>query len=213
MIFVTFEGIDGCGKTSVSKEVEVRLRAAFPHRTVRRYCDPEMSYPDIAEIRKTLLDPNSQLTQIEELRLYIKARKLLIDIITETHIRAGTDSTDVVLCDRFIHSTYAYQGYGRGIPKKTIAQIHREEKALLFPDLTLWYDIPLGDARARSDKRSNGQKDRMEQQDDEFFTRVADGYQDMFDKERAVWNIQRVDATRAFNEVVTESLLRISRYL
>jgi dTMP kinase len=172
-LFLTFEGIDGCGKTTQLGLLAKRLREHG--REVVETVEPGGTFAGRA-IRAILLDPqHHNLNARTELLLYFASRAQNIAEIIKPALERGA----VVLCDRFTDSTIVYQGAGRGLDQATILKLHRIACADLFPDLTLLLDIDLETSlsRARRRNRSTGSTEtRMDDQDRAFFDRVRAGY-------------------------------------
>lgn len=166
-LFISFEGIDGSGKSTQVEKLGERLKKeTFRVLTLR---DPGGS--DISEqIRKILLESaNSRMSSITELLLYEAARAQIV----EEKIRPGLASHDVVIIDRYTDSTTAYQGYGRGIDLDVIRKSNEVATGGLRPDLTFFIDIPWEIARTRSGDRV---QDRLESETESFFNAVRHGY-------------------------------------
>lgn len=166
-LFISFEGIDGSGKSTQVERLGERLKQeTFRVLTLR---DPGGS--DISEqIRQILLESaNSRMSSITELLLYEAARAQIV----EEKIRPGLWSHDVVIIDRYADSTTAYQGYGRGIDLDIIRKSNEVATGGLHPDLTFFIDIPWEIARSRSGDRV---QDRLESETEGFFNAVRNGY-------------------------------------
>ncbi|HCL00285.1 MAG TPA: dTMP kinase [Candidatus Marinimicrobia bacterium] len=173
-LFVTFEGIDGSGKTTQVNELIRRLaKEGIPYLLYR-----EPGGTDIGEkIRDILLDKNhSSMLPITELLLYSASRYQL----TVNSILPALNKGKVVICDRFYDSTTAYQGYGRGIDLDFIHRLNCVATKSLKPDLTFILDISLEERKNRL-----GEKvlDRLEQENLEFHKRVRKGFIQMANHE------------------------------
>lgn len=176
-IFITLEGTEGSGKSLQTKLLSGYLRQLGYKVLVTR----EPGNTHIGEsIRKLLLDPkNKSLDSITELFLYLADRAQHVREIIEPHLRSGY----IVLCDRFMDATVAYQGYGR---KMDISLIHKLNKLAVQgarPDLTILFDVPvkLGLKRAMRIGPKGG--DRMERQALKFHYDVHRGYMALAKKE------------------------------
>jgi dTMP kinase len=180
--FITFEGIDGAGKSTHIDAVAQRLRDAGA--TV--VCTREPGGTALAEqLRELVLhQPMDALT--EALLVFAARRDHLRQVIVPALGRG-----DTVLCDRFTDASFAYQGAGRGFDTAVLAQLEQWVQHRLQPDLTIWFDLPaVTAAQRRAEARA---PDRFEQQDIEFFERVRHGYQQRADA--APQRIVRVDAS------------------
>jgi dTMP kinase len=166
--FITFEGIEGSGKSTQIELLAARLRTHGVAVLVTR----EPGGTPVAEaIRGVLLDVrNRALQPAAELLLYAAARAQLVGETIRPALEAGT----TVLCDRFADSTAAYQGYGRGAPIEAIAQLHAIAAGGLEPDRTFVLDLPVAEGLARA--RARGRADRIEQEPVAFHERVRAGY-------------------------------------
>jgi dTMP kinase len=163
--FITFEGIDGAGKSTHIEPLAQRLRARG--RTV--VCTREPGGTPLAErLRELVL--HEPMARLAETLLVFAARCDHIERV----IAPALGRDEVVLCDRFTDATFAYQGFGRGQDLATLAELERWVHAGLQPDVTLWFDIaPLLAAERRARARA---ADRFEAEDLAFFARVRDGY-------------------------------------
>lgn len=166
--FITFEGIEGSGK---STQIE-GLAAALRRRGISVLVTREPGGTPVAEaIRNVLLDVrNGALQPATELLLYVAARAQLVGEIIRPALEAGT----TVLCDRYADSTTAYQGFGRGASFEAIAQLHAIAAGGLEPDRTFVLDLPVAEGLARA--RMRGRADRIEQEPTAFHERVRAGY-------------------------------------
>lgn len=173
-LFITFEGVDGSGKTT---QIE-RLKRYLIRRGLACVVTREPGGPPISEkVRKILLDPNHQkFNPWTELLLYEAARAQHVDEVIKPLLRKGT----IVLCDRFNDATLAYQGYGRGLDLSLIRRLNRLASQGIEPDLTILLDCPLklGLKRARQRNRvsKNEKEGRFEREKTPFHRRVREGY-------------------------------------
>ena len=164
--FITFEGIDGAGKSSHIEAVAERLRSGGGVEVV---CTREPGGTPLAEqLRDMLLHaPMDPLT--EALLVFAARRDHVAQVIAPALARGAT-----VLCDRFTDATFAYQGGGRGFDLLVLTQLEQWVQQGLQPDLTLWFDLP---ASVAAERRAVARApDRFERQDAAFFERVIGGY-------------------------------------
>ncbi|MCX5770219.1 MAG: dTMP kinase [Candidatus Hydrogenedentes bacterium] len=166
--FITFEGVEGCGKSTQVRRLQERLVRLGRDVVVTR----EPGGTPVAEaIRSILLDcAHAGMRPMTELLLYAAARAQHVAEV----IAPALDAGKTVLCDRFADSTTAYQGAGRGVEPETVAVAHRLATGGVWPDITIVLDVPveLGLARANA---SCG-PDRIEQESIEFHRRVREGF-------------------------------------
>lgn len=168
LIFIVFEGVDGSGK---STQLSL-LNKYLLDRQLLTFTTREPGGTPVGErIRELLLDPSfSEMQERTEALLYAAARAQLV----AQEIRPRLDQGIVVLCDRYVDSTLAYQGYGRGMDIDFLAQINKLATGDLAPQLTILLDIPPEDGLRRS--RKVRPADRLEKESLEFYTKVRDGY-------------------------------------
>lgn len=176
-LFITFEGIEGSGKTSQIRRLGERLLRAGHAVVVTR--EPG-GCPIADDIRRILLHPdNSALVPRAELLLYAAARAQHVEEV----IRPGLKRGAIVLCDRFTDATLAYQGGGRGLESELIAELNTLATAGIIPDLTLLLDLPaaagLLRAHARNEALALHEEGRFEAEHLDFHCRVRQGYLDL----------------------------------
>jgi dTMP kinase len=170
-LFITFEGTEGCGKSTQIQALAAHLQGAG--RQVLQTREPGGT--PLGEAVRQLLQHDKageQMTPEAELLLFTASRAQL----TRERILPALADNQIVLCDRFMDSTTAYQGGARNIAAEAVASINRFAVGEAIPDLTILIDLSpeIGMARVRA--RSNGQLDRMEQEAIEFFHAVRAGY-------------------------------------
>ena len=169
--FITLEGIEGAGKTTVCRALEQALQARGQRCIVTR--EPGGT-PLAEQIRSLVLERRGEtVTPTVELLLMFAARAVHLENLVRPALARG----DWVLCDRFTDATRAYQGAGRGVDRALIESLATAVHADCEPDRTLLLDLPveLGLSRAR-ERRGAGATDRFESETTAFFTRVRDGY-------------------------------------
>lgn len=166
--FITVEGGEGVGKTTNINYIESLIKEKNKTLITTR----EPGGTALAEaVRGLLLDPAHRGMHPDcELLLMFAARAEHLDKV----IRPALERGDWVLCDRFTDATYAYQGYGRGLPLQRIAELEQLVQGELRPDLTLLLDVPVEIGMERAGNRSD--PDRFEQENLAFFERIRQGY-------------------------------------
>lgn len=163
--FITFEGIDGAGKSSHIEPLAAKLRESGHTVLVTR----EPGGTPLAErLRELLL--NAPMDALTEVLLVFAARRDHVQQVITPALARG----DVVLCDRFTDATFAYQGAGRGFDHDVLDTLESWVHADLQPDLTFWFDLSAEQAAERL--AAARAPDRFERQDAAFFRRVRDGY-------------------------------------
>jgi len=164
-LFITFEGIDGCGKSTQLNLLSEYLKSGGLEVVITR----EPGAKGLGEkLREILLNYEGDVSSNCEAFLFLADRAQHIDTLVKPAIEAGK----VVLCDRHTDSTIAYQGYGRGVDLEQIKMLNRIATSGLVPDLTFVFDLDVEISQMRVGKT----KDRMESAGDDFHNRVRKGY-------------------------------------
>lgn len=190
-LFITFEGIEGCGKSTQAHLLSRHLEAGGHTVVLTR----EPGGTPIAEtIRGILLDPaNTAMAPMAELLLYEAARAQHVQELIRPALEAGK----IVLCDRFQDSTTAYQGAGRRLGEVNVQELHAVATGGLEPDLTIFLDLPVDEGLRRAATAS--EPDRIEREDLSFHERVHQGFVDQ--AERYPDRIERMDASGSPEEI------------
>ena len=197
-MFITFEGIDGSGKSTQIEKLRNRLEEKGAHVDV--YRDP--GGPVVSEqIRQILLNPDFEIDPVTELLLFSASRSQLM----AENVLPGLKEDKVVILDRFFDSTTAYQGYGReSISLQEIRKLNAIASHKRKPDLTIYMKLSLTDAKKRMAKT----KDRMELAGDLFFEKVIKGYNELAAREDRFFT---VDATESVSKVHDQIWQHINR--
>jgi dTMP kinase len=180
--FITFEGIDGSGKTT-----QMRLLSKWLRDQGRETVETvEPGGTEIGrQVRRILLDPASAgIHPRTELLLYFASRAQNVEQV----IRPALDAGRIVLCDRFTDSTLVYQGCGRGLDTNVILELDRIACQGLTPDITLLIDIDIATSLARAkrrNERSGRAEARIDEESDAFHERVRQGYRALAAREKA----------------------------
>ena len=192
-MFITFEGGDGTGKTT---QINL-LKEYLENRGYEVVLSREPGGTPVAEkIREILLDKNNVMDDVTEAYLYASARAEHIRAV----VRPALDAGKVVLCDRFLDSSVAYQGYGRGLSAQRVLAINREAVDGVLPDRT--YLLVLDKAAAEKRVTQRGEKDRIESSGDDFKQRVAEGF--LVEAKKNPQRIVVIDAGRSIEEVAAD---------
>lgn len=198
-LFITFEGADGCGKTTQMKLLTEYLEQNGIDVVLTR----EPGGKGLGEkVREILLNYEGPVSDRCESFLFLADRAQNIDIIVNPAVKEGK----IVLCDRHIDSTVAYQGYGRGLDIERINMLNDIATNGQKPDLTFVFDIDV----ETSMKRVGTQKDRMESAGIEFHNRVRNGYLELAKLEPQ--RIKVIDATKSIDEIHKEVISLISNF-
>ena len=197
-LFITFEGGDGCGKTTQIKLLDEYLRSKGYKTLLTR--EPGSKGLGV-KLREILLNYDGEVSPNAESFLFLADRAQHVDCIIKPALEEGV----VVLCDRHTDSTVAYQGYGRGLDLVQIHRLNNIATSGLKPDLTIVLDVDV----ETSQKRVGTEKDRMESAGIEFFERVRKGFLEIAKQEPQ--RVKVVDSTQSIEEIHREILELVGR--
>lgn len=200
--FISLEGPDGCGKTTIMKKIKTYLDdRSIDYIQVREPGGTEIG----EEIRSIILDnKNTEMADETESLLYAASRSQLISEKVKPSLKEGIN----VLSERFVLSSLAYQGIGRGLGVKEVKAINDFGTGGLVPDLTLFFYVnPELSLRRKTAKGG----DRLEEEGSDFHRKVYDGYMELI--ELYPENIRVIDASRSIEEVYNESIYHIEKLL
>lgn len=187
-LFITFEGADGCGKTTQLMLLAKYLKAQGRDVVVTR----EPGARGLGEkIREILLNYDGEVSSRAEAFMFLADRAQHIDVIVNPAIKSGK----IVLCDRHTDSSVAYQGYGRRLDIDEIKRLNSIATNGKKPDMTLIFDIDVETSMARV----GDTKDRMESAGIEFFNRVRNGYLEIAKQEPN--RVKVLDASKSIEEI------------
>ena len=191
--FITFEGIDGCGKSIQADLLSDFLEEKGKEVILVR----EPGGTKISEqIRSILLDPeNKEMDPVTETILFSASRAQLTQQIIHPNLKLGK----VVLCDRYADSTLAYQGYGRGLSISWLEEINGFATRNQIPDSTILIDIPIETAFKRLEGKSI---DRLEEEGIHFLSRVREGYLTLAEKNSKRYIV--IDGTKSISDIQVE---------
>lgn len=204
-LFVTFEGPEGCGKTT-----QVRLLAEW--LSARGYdvlATREPGGTRIGEqIRAILLNPeHTEMVPAAEILLFSAARAQIVHEVIIPHLRRG----GIVLCDRFADSTLAYQGYGHSLDLNVLRIITAFATAGLTPDITFYLDIPVEEGLRRKAQPGRAEWNRLDQRELAYHQRVQEGYRQLIAAEPARWVL--IDARGSIEAVHMQVVREMERRL
>jgi dTMP kinase len=191
--FITLEGIEGAGKSTIAKFVLAYLaRQQIPARLTR-----EPGGTPLAErIRQLVLERGAEsLSPVTETLLMFAARDLHLEHVIRPALARG----EWVVCDRFTDATRAYQGSGRGVDPELIEALAAAVHGGLRPDCTLLLDLPVGVGLGRARGRAPGETDRFEAETQAFFEKVRAGYLELARREPGRFHV--IDATAPLDAV------------
>ncbi len=199
--FITFEGSEGCGKSTQSKLLLEYLKAkGLDVQLIREPGGVAIS----EKIRSLLLDKaNAVMNKECETLLYMAARAQLVEEVIIPRLTNGV----ILLCDRFLDSTLAYQGYGCGVPVEGIRSMGLFAAKGIQPDLTILLDLDVEEGLLRR----GAERDRIELRSLDYHNRVRKGYLDMARKEPA--RMMVIDGSQAKDVIFTQMCARVEQLL
>ena len=199
-LFVVFEGIEGSGKTTQSKALKRQLlKAGYPVTLVQ---EPGGT-PTGERVRRWVKGVND-VSPLAEVFLFSAARASLIESV----IRPALDRGDVVICDRYMYSTLAYQGYGRGVDIPTLRGINEVATGGLSPEIVLLLDVSTDAGLAR---KGAADLDRFEMENQSFHRRVRQGFLELARAAPDRWLV--LDSSASFNVVLDSVWNRVEPLL
>lgn len=199
--FITFEGPEGSGKTTVIQQVAERLETEYDVVLTREPGGVKTG----EQIREVLLEGDDMDERTEALLFAASRREHLVGKVIPS-----LDEGKLVLCDRYIDSSLAYQGYARGIGIEEVKSINEFAINGLYPDRTIYLDVSVEVGRDRILKNKRNQN-RLDQEDVIFHEKVVEGYRKIIHNESKRFIV--IDANRSLEEVVNATYKSISKYL
>lgn len=204
--FITFEGIDGSGKSTQLRLLADDLR--FRGFNVLTTQEPGGT-PLGRRLRQAFLETEENVAPMAELLCYAADRAQHVEFLIKPALAAGK----IVISDRYADATAAYQGAGRGFSETIIKQVIKLATGGLKPDLTVFFDLPVGLSLQRTNKRDEmGElKNRLDKENSEFYERVREAYLQIIAKEPKRFRV--IDATKSVEEIHAEALEVLTKYL
>ncbi len=208
-MFISFEGMDGCGKSTQARLLAEHLRALYGDEKIILTREPGGTKigEEIRAVIHSLKHDNMASTT--EFLLYNAARAQIVSEL----IRPALADGKIVLCDRYADSTLAYQGYGRQLNMDMVRDVIRYATGGLVPDVTFYFDVSIQEGLARRNQgHARGEElNRMDVQTRDFYERVRAGYETMRRAEPARWVV--IDGARPITTVQDELRQRVAERL
>ncbi len=192
--FITFEGIDGSGKSTQLRLLAGDLRVrGFDVLTTMEPGGTPLG----RRLREAFLETEENVSPLAELLLFAADRAQHVNFLVKPALEQGK----IVISDRYADATFAYQGAGRGFDEATVNQVISLATNNLKPDLTLFFDIPIEKAILRTNSRSPHEavKNRMDKETTEFYTRVREAYLKIAENEPQ--RFRKIDASGSIEEI------------
>ena len=204
--FITFEGIDGSGKSTQLRLIANDLR--FRGLNVLTTQEPGGT-PLGRKLREIFLETDENVDPLAELLLFAADRAQHVNLLIKPALTEGK----IVISDRYADATYAYQGAGRGFSQTTVKQVIKLATDGLKPHLTLFFDLPVETALLRTNTRDRAgeQKNRMDKERGDFYERVRASYLELAAKEAERFRI--IDAAHSVEEVHAATLKTLTEFL
>lgn len=204
-MFITFEGIDFCGK---STQVEL-LKNYFERKGKSVQVIREPGGTEISEkIRDILLDKkNNKMFMETELLLFSASRAQLV----REKINPFLEQGKIVISDRFHDSSTAYQGFGRGLPIDSVLNVHKLAIGETVPDITFIIDIPVEVAVKRKSEKTHQELDRIEVSSNDFFEKVRNGYLTLAKKEKRFRVIDGTQSIKTIHKLIINYIEELER--
>lgn len=205
--FITFEGIDGSGKSTQLRMLSGALRQR--KFDVLSTCEPGGT-PLGRRLREAFLETEETVSPLAELLLFAADRAQHVDFL----VRPALKQEKIVISDRYADATIAYQGAGRGFEKEIVEQIINLATGGLKPDVTLFFDLPVEKALSRTNSRKeqpDERKNRMDSETSDFYILVRQAYLTIAENEPQRFRV--IDANRSVEEVHTKVLQTVLEFL
>jgi dTMP kinase len=205
--FITFEGIDGSGKSTQLRMLAGELR--FRGFDILTTMEPGGT-PLGRRLREAFLETEETVAPLAELLLFAADRAQHVNLL----IKPALDEGKIVVSDRYADATFAYQGAGRGFSEKIVNQIIKLATEGLKPDLTLFFDVSVNKAILRTSSRDEQgveRKNRMDSETTEFYERVREAYLKVAEKEPKRFRI--IEANGSVEEIKAKVLEIVLRFL
>ncbi len=201
-LFITFEGVEGCGKSTQSRRLYRRLqKLAIPALLTH---EPGVTALGKKITRLLKWSKDTNISPLAELLLFNTSRAQLLEEVVRPALKEGK----VVICDRYADSTTAYQGYGRGLDLAAVAAVNRLGTQGLTPDLTILLDIPVAGGLAR---KKDTMPDRFHTEKLNFHRHVREGYLKLVKAEPERWLV--IDGTQSKNIIAGIIWEKVSKML
>lgn len=199
-MFITFEGIDGSGKSTCIEKLKQFIKENLDQNKFVFTREPGgNNLKECEEIRQLVLDKENHIDSMTEMLLYLASRKMHFDKL----IKPSIDNNKIVLSDRFFDSSFAYQGGGRKLGIDFVENINLKVLNNFMPDYTFYFAIDFETAQKRMAK-NNKNLDRLDQENELFFKDTIEAYNYLAQKYAKRYIV--IDATKNIDEVFQEVL-------
>lgn len=206
-MFITFEGIDGSGKSTALDKLKKYIKQNFDVDNFVFTREPGgTGLKECEKIRELILEKENEIDPFTEALLYLSSRKMHVDRL----IKPSLKKNKIILCDRFYDSSFAYQGSGREIGLEKIEELNMKVLDNFKPDYTFYFKIDFETAMNRMIK-NNKELDRLEQENKDFFKRSIDAYDFLSKRDNERYIV--IDATQSIDDVASEVIKKFNEII
>ncbi|VEU76990.1 dTMP kinase [Mycoplasmopsis columbina] len=206
-MFITFEGPDGSGKTTILKLLVAKLEKTFPNLKLLLTREPGgKKVLEAEKIREIILNKESKISPITEALLYTASRRIHLDQV----IIPALKRNELILCDRYVDSFYAYQGFARELGFEFTSQLTNLVIDNIMPKITFFFDIKPEESKKRRCE-IRGEQNRLDQENDDFHRKVYEGYWNLIKQEPDRFIV--IDASKSVEEVFEETYRKLTENL
>ncbi|MEA4191345.1 dTMP kinase [Mycoplasma sp. 4463] len=204
-MFISFEGLDGSGKTTLTQKLYVKLQELYPHIPALWTREPGgRGIKEAEKIREIILSKESDLSPVAEALLYTTSRRIHLEKV----IWPALKENKILICDRYVDSFYAYQGYARNLGIEFTKAITNIVINGTMPDITIFLNLTPEQAKKRREE-TRLVEDRMEQEKLQFHHDVYKGYLEMIKSDPQRFII--IDATQTEDEVLEDIIKQLQQ--
>ncbi|MHA3795873.1 dTMP kinase [Mycoplasma sp. VS31B] len=205
-MFISFEGLDGSGKTTITQKLVAKLADLHPEISVLWTREPGgRDIKEAEKIREIILDKSSDLSPVAEALLYTTSRRIHLEKVIWPAIEKG----QLVVCDRYVDSFYAYQGFARELGIEFAKAITNIVINNTLPDITVFLNLTPEESKARRES-TRLVEDRMEQEKLEFHNLVYKGYLTLINEDPQRFMV--IDATQTEEEVLQDIINQLHQH-
>ncbi|WP_341493648.1 dTMP kinase [Mesomycoplasma ovipneumoniae] len=198
-MFISFEGIDASGKSTVMNLFAKYLRIKFPEKEIVITFEPYSGRDsqEAQQIREFLLNKKNQISPYVEMLLFATSRRIHLEQVIWPALKSGK----IVLCDRYIDSSIAYQGFGNNLSPDLVFNLNSLISENTFPDFTIFLDVKISKSRERMTIYRNEKRDRLENRGEDFYKQVIKGYEYLLKTRK---NFFKIDGNGDYDHVLAD---------
>ncbi|QSF13395.1 dTMP kinase [Mycoplasma sp. Mirounga ES2805-ORL] len=202
-MFITFEGPDASGKTTIINKLIEKIKKIKPDFQYILTREPGgKNIKEAEQIREIIVNPSSNLSNIAEALLFTTSRRIHLERVIWPSLKEGK----TVICDRYFDSFYAYQGFARGLGLDYVKKLTEMVIENTIPDITIFFDIKPEESKIRRTK-FRLVEDRLDSETDKFHNSVYEGYWKLIKADPKRFIV--VDASKSIDEVLEETYIKL----